>query len=327
MSAPVSSETAVDTRALRHTLGQFATGVTIVTCLADDDTPVGMTANSFSSVSLDPPLVLWSVDRRAGSFTPFAKAERFAFSVLAQDQVELSNRFAQPGAEKFSHVAWAAGLGGVPLIPDAAAHIECVQHATAEGGDHLIIIGRVERFERYDRRGLVFAHGRYGAVAPHPGGTPAGGVSMGDGHHPDDDFLVPLLFRAYNQLFRDFARGLAEADATGPQMRILSILSAYGPCAEETVLTRTMVSQSRFGEARDSLVAAGLIQRMADPTALAMTDAGAAKLAELLSRAVELERESTRTLDTSEVEILRAVLRKLVREGADQSGPRSGGST
>lgn len=301
----------VDTRELRRTLGQFATGVTVVSCLAADATPVGMTANSFASVSLDPPLVLWSLDRKARSFDAFAGAQRYAFSVLAHDQAEISNRFAQPGADKFGEVAWAAGLAGVPLMPGAAAHLECVLRETFSGGDHLILLGEVERFERFERRGLVFAHGRYGTVAPHPG-TAGGTSSEGSNErHPYDDFLLPLLFRAYSHVFKGFAQTLAAEDATGGQMRILSVLSAAGPTREDDLLTRTMLSQTSYAEAREALWAARLVEPTEAKT-LAITAVGKDKLTDLLALAAERERSSTASLDAAEVTLLRTLLRKLV---------------
>ncbi len=306
----VSATASIDPRALRQTLGQFATGVTVVTCRAADGEPVGMTANSFASVSLDPPLVLWSVDRSARSYDAFAAAERFAFSILAQDQADHSNRFSKPGTEKFTGVAIVEGMGKVPLIADAAAHLECVQHATFDGGDHLVIVGRVERFVRHDRRGLVFSQGRYGVVAPHPGtvGAPPREASE---RHPYDDFLVPLLYRAYNHLFRAFSDTLAAEEATGPQMRILAILAASGPTDDETLLTRTMLSQTSFADARASLLAMGLI---ADRDAIAaITEAGRTRLGDLLNQAAAQEGRSTGALDATEVELLRDLLRKLVR--------------
>jgi flavin reductase (DIM6/NTAB) family NADH-FMN oxidoreductase RutF/DNA-binding MarR family transcriptional regulator len=304
------AEDAVDTRELRRALGQFATGVTVVTCLAPDGTPVGMTANSFASVSLAPPLVLWSVDRRARSFAAFAAAPRFAFSVLSQDQVELSNRFAQHGADKFSEVEWTPGLGGVPLMPDPAATIECVTHAVFDGGDHVIMVGRVERFARAERRGLVFHAGRYGAVAPHPGSTGAPGVADPALRHPYDDFLVPLLFRAYNHVFKGFAESLAAEETTGAEMRVLSILAANGPTTDDILLTRTMLSQTSFGEALSAVLASGLVT--GEGETYRITRAGEGKLADLLRHAAERERHSTAGLDGAEVELLRALLRKLV---------------
>ncbi|GAB5375726.1 MAG: flavin reductase family protein [Acuticoccus sp.] len=299
-----------DPRALRHTLGQFATGVTVVTCLGPDGERVGMTANSFASVSLEPPLVLWSVDRKARSFAAFAAARHFAFSILAQDQADLSNRFSRPGTEKFEGVALGEGAGGVPLIADAAAHFECEQHASVDGGDHLVIIGRVTRFERRERRGLVFAQGRYGVVAPHPGTV---GPAPRDvaALHPYDDFLVPLLFRAYNHLFRALSGTLAAEDATGPQMRVLAILTACGATDDETLLTRTMLSRSSFTDARRSLIEAGFVAD--DGVRATITPAGEARLAVLLQQAAAMEERSTAALDSTEAEMLRELLRKLVR--------------
>ena len=301
---------AVDRRALRQTLGQYATGVTVVTCRGPAGEPVGMTANSFSSVSLEPPLVLWSVDRSARSFDAFAAAERFAFSILAQDQADHSNRFSKPGTEKFAGVTLEEGAGGVPLIAGAAAHFECLQHATFDGGDHLVIVGRVERFVRHERRGLVFAQGRYGVVAPHPG-TVGDAPPEASERHPYDDFLVPLLFRAYNHLFRVFSDTLAAEDATGPEMRILAILAASGSTDDETLLTRTMLSQTSFAEARASLMATGLVEDAGGVAAI--TAAGRTRLGDLLNQAAAQEGRSTRALDAAEVELLRDLLRKLVR--------------
>jgi len=299
----------IDSRALRHALGQFATGVTVVTCRAADGAPVGMTANSFASVSLDPPLVLWSVDRRARSFGPFAAAEAFAFTILAQDQVDISNRFARPGADKFADTPCEAGLDGVPLIADAAGHFECLREATFDGGDHLIIVGRVRRFARFDRPCLVFAQGRYGAIAAHPGPTSEHDGDV-EARHPYDDFLVPLLFRAYNHLFAAFSGALAEQDATGGQMRMLAILSE-GPCAEDTLLTRTMLSPTRFNEARQRLLSEGFI--VPEGEGAAITEAGQTRLIALLHQAAAREDSATEALDATEVAQLKALLRKLVR--------------
>ena len=319
---------AVDPRTLRRALGQFATGVTIVTCLdTDGRTPVGMTANSFTSVSLDPPLVLWALDRKARSFEAFANAERTAFSVLAHDQVALSNRFAQPGEDKFSTVAWEPGLGGVPLIPDPAARFECVRQGTFEGGDHIVLLSRVQRFERFDRRGLAFAQGRYGTVAPSPGTTSQSEAASGEaGGHPYDDFLIPLMLRAYHRLFRAFAPSLTAEDATRGQMRVLSIVSSGGTTSEAELLTSTALSRSSFEEARDALVGSGLLESVGN-AAYAITAAGEAKLAELLRQAADRERQSTAALDTSEVELLRALLRKLVLSPEERTQHHQGRPT
>lgn len=153
-----------DLRAFRDALGCFATGVTIVTTRAPDGAPVGFTANSFSSVSLDPPLVLFSLHRQALSLAAFQAAPGFAINVLREDQGALSTRFASPAGDKWGDIAHRSGESGSPLLEEALARFDCVRHAVHEGGDHLIFVGRVLRFEAREGRPLLFCRGRYGAL-------------------------------------------------------------------------------------------------------------------------------------------------------------------
>jgi flavin reductase (DIM6/NTAB) family NADH-FMN oxidoreductase RutF len=153
-----------DRRDLRGALGQFATGVTVVTTRTRDGRRVGMTANSFCSLSMQPPLVLWSVARSAPSYADFAEAGHFAINVLTAGQQHLSRQFSTPCPDKFAGVAWQEGLAGVPLIDDTAAAFECRATAHYDGGDHLIVVGEVERYSRRDGEPLIFHSGRYRAV-------------------------------------------------------------------------------------------------------------------------------------------------------------------
>lgn len=170
-SIPVA---AVDARELRRCLGSFVTGVTVVTTLASDGTPVGMTVNSFNSVSLDPPLVLWSLRNDAGSYGVFCDAKRFAINILAEEQIAVSRRFATPGPERFAGVAWRPGLDGVPLIDGCAAVLDCRTEAVYPGGDHRVFIGRVERLSHGERPPLAYGAGRYMVVHPHEPAVTAG---------------------------------------------------------------------------------------------------------------------------------------------------------
>lgn len=151
-------------RALRDALGRFATGVTIVTTTGPEG-PMGFTANSFASVSLDPALVLWSPARSSSRFATFAAAKHYAIHILARDQMPLIGRFARGGAG-FDGLDVAVNTEGVPLIPDALARFECEQHATHDGGDHLIVVGRVLRFSQTSGAPLVFSQGAYGGFEP-----------------------------------------------------------------------------------------------------------------------------------------------------------------
>lgn len=150
-----------DTAGLRHALGQFATGVTIVTTAGINNEPVGITANSFSSVSLDPPLVLWSLSRTALSRKAFENAAYFCVHVLAASQEELSERFASRGKNKFGGLIWAPGPGSMPMLEEYVARFQCRMTNQYPVGDHVVFVGEVLRFDKTDQRPLVFHGGRY----------------------------------------------------------------------------------------------------------------------------------------------------------------------
>jgi flavin reductase (DIM6/NTAB) family NADH-FMN oxidoreductase RutF len=152
------ASTTDDTRMLRNAYGRFTTGVTIVTT-GTPDGPVGITANSFSSVSLDPPLVLWSIDRKSRRFAPFANCTHYAVHVLAADQADLCWRFAKNGTD-FAGFDLAWNADGVPLLPRSLARFECEVANRVEAGDHLVLLGKVLELETQDGAPLVFARGR-----------------------------------------------------------------------------------------------------------------------------------------------------------------------
>jgi len=155
-----------DARDFRTALGCFPTGVCLVTTLGADGKRVGMTANSFSSVSLDPPMVLWSLARTASSALEFRDAEYFAINVLAAGDEALSSNFAKAGPDKFSPYAqrFIEGLAGVPVLQGSVATFECHSRHRYYGGDHIIVIGVVERYAYRNAEPLVFHRGRYGAM-------------------------------------------------------------------------------------------------------------------------------------------------------------------
>ena len=164
-----------DQQQLRSVLGTFVTGVTVVTTRDANGKAHGVTANSFSSVSLDPPLVLWSQSLTSSSHPAFCESDCFAVNIMADDQVTISNHFAKPHNDKFSTIAYSDGLGGAPIIEGCAAHIECRKVAAYPGGDHVVFLGRVERIsQRSDRRPLAFGGGRYVVTHAHDLGPTTG---------------------------------------------------------------------------------------------------------------------------------------------------------
>jgi flavin reductase (DIM6/NTAB) family NADH-FMN oxidoreductase RutF len=150
-----------NTRELRNALGSFATGVTIITTRDRDGKPHGMTANSFSSVSLNPPLVLCSSSLYAQSLPAFQESPHFCVNILAYDQIELSNKFATQADDKFVDVDHIIPESGAPVIVGSAAHFECRNEFRHYGGDHIIFIGHVERFAYTDKPTLLFCRGKY----------------------------------------------------------------------------------------------------------------------------------------------------------------------
>ena len=152
---------------LRAALSTFATGVTIVTARTPDGQRIGLTANSFNSVSLSPPLVLWSLSRNAGSLPVFAQGSHYAIHILAAGQRDLAERFASRGTDRFAGVACTEGAGGAPLLDGAAAVFECFNRSRYEEGDHVIFVGEVEACRvTAGATPLIFHGGRYFTELP-----------------------------------------------------------------------------------------------------------------------------------------------------------------
>lgn len=156
----------IDTRLYRDALGAFPTGVTVVTTWGPEGTFSGLTVSSFNSVSLDPPLIVWSLSVDSQNLAAFRTCSHYAVNVLAEEQIDLSRRFALNVVDKFAGLEVTQGLGGAPLLPGCCAWFECRNEAQHAGGDHIVFIGRVERFSRADGAPLIFYGGNYRALGP-----------------------------------------------------------------------------------------------------------------------------------------------------------------
>ena len=157
----MTTSSLIDPSQLRNALGSFATGVTVITCLDAQGEPTGATASSFNSVSMDPPLILWSITKTAYCAEAFLQAKEFAVNVLSVEQVHLSNQFARSGEPKFTNVETINGLGNVPILADCTACLQCRTWNIYDGGDHKIIVGEVVSVNVNDKRGLLFYRGEY----------------------------------------------------------------------------------------------------------------------------------------------------------------------
>ena len=155
----------LDPQDLRNALGCFGTGVTVITAKSGAGRLVGLTVNSFASVSLDPPLVLWSLVSHSSSLSAFQEASHFAVNVLSLRQRELAAQFAKSSGDKFVGVGWSEGKGGAPLLDDVVAHFQCRNAYRYYGGDHVIFLGAVETYDYNSEPALLFNRGQFGGFA------------------------------------------------------------------------------------------------------------------------------------------------------------------
>lgn len=160
------STTVPDTGALRDALGTFATGVTIVTAVMPTGEPIGFTANSFTSVSLDPPLILVCIAKSAAGYNAFTSTGAFCVNVLAHHQRDLSGTFARRGVDKFEDVSWHQADTGSPILSGSAGYFDCETYQVVEAGDHAILIGRVVGFDANDDAPLCYHRGKYAGLEP-----------------------------------------------------------------------------------------------------------------------------------------------------------------
>jgi flavin reductase (DIM6/NTAB) family NADH-FMN oxidoreductase RutF len=155
-----------ESKKLRHTLGRFATGVAVVTTSSGGNQPSGLTINSFSSVSLDPPLILWSLSLNSARRDIFESAEYFAINILAGDQLDLCQHFSSTIPDLFSDIAWQPSPNGQPILDGVVASLECRTWNLVEGGDHIIILGEVLAHHHNDKAPLIFAKGQLTSAFP-----------------------------------------------------------------------------------------------------------------------------------------------------------------
>lgn len=157
---------AEDTRRFRNALGCFATGVAVITAQAEGQAPIGITVNSFSSVSLEPPLILWSLDKKSDTMPVFSTIEVFTVNILREDHRDISTRLSKQGDHSLKGLATRQGANGCPALEEALAHFECEVYARHDAGDHIILLGRVTHYEySEDGRPLLYHRGGYQGLA------------------------------------------------------------------------------------------------------------------------------------------------------------------
>jgi 3-hydroxy-9,10-secoandrosta-1,3,5(10)-triene-9,17-dione monooxygenase reductase component len=302
-----------NTRDLRNAFGTFATGVSIVTTRAEEGRDVGLTANSFSTVSLSPPMILWSLAKSSSNIEAFRRASHFAVHILAADQEALSARFAAKVLDRFDALPLERGPSNTPLLRDCTARFACRTAFQYEGGDHVIFVGEVVDFAHSERPPLVFHGGRYGMLlrkeaAPPP--VPNEGTVS-----PSPNDLIYHIAQIYYRIRRNATlerrrRGLSEHDYIA-----LSVLSWKEDCRfadiDEFAQTRGWRATP---EMMNGLIARELVQAPTTITSdsrIALTEKGRQSIIELMAMLKAGEAEAVESLDPSETQVLKQLLRRV----------------
>jgi len=305
----------IDSRAFRRALGNFATGVTVITAATPDGQKVGVTANSFNSVSLDPALVLWSIDKRSTSYEVFRRASHYAVNVLAADQIDVSNQFARPRDDKFESIAYEAGQGGAPLLADCAARFQCELHQQLDGGDHWILIGKVVAFDDLGRSPLLYHQGAYSMVLPHTRmtqkseGQPASSDFQGRLSH-NLYYLMTQAVRSYQSSYqpRQLSTGLRTSEA-----RMLMVLeNDAGLCMGE-LLREVAMPVREIEQAVDILKRKGLVADSAERYLL--TAAGVEQAEALWRIAGEQQDKVFSAFSAEQIETFKHMLKAVIAQG------------
>lgn len=303
----------IDPKAFRRALGNFATGVTVITAQDDEGNRVGVTANSFNSVSLEPALILWSIDKRSRSQDVFLKASHFTVNVLSVDQINVSNNFARPIEDKFAEMHYTKGAGGAAVLAHCAAHFECELYQTIDAGDHIILIGKVIHFSDNGKAPLLYHQGAYSAVLPHPSlkvsenvaeyRAQQSGADLYDNMH----YLLTQAVRAYQNEYypKQLAVGLSVSEA-----RLVMVLYGEHGSTKEAMLKEVGMPMREINVAVDALKTKGLIECHAKR--LSLTDQGQKAAVGLCDIAVSHQKAVFDHYSEADISVFKKILRELI---------------
>jgi flavin reductase (DIM6/NTAB) family NADH-FMN oxidoreductase RutF len=250
--------------------------------------PVGMTVNSFSSLSLDPPLILWSVSKTSSRYPVFESAADFVVNVLSDRQISVSRHFTTPGDDKFSQLKWSLGRNGVPVFEEVAAYFECSRSGEHDAGDHRILIGEVKRAVRFDRTPLLFSQGAYRVPTEHPDDRAQQAAAVLNVEHDIlEGAILSDLFRANHKLAAAFAK--FRGALTRDEHRILISVERRPGLPVDQVATYSFLGTNAAEDALAKLLQQGLL-REDGSRGLYLTQAGRDRRSELLRYLDDMER-------------------------------------
>ncbi len=307
----MKAEKNIDPIEFRNALGAFATGVTVVTTNCNTVGRVGLTANSFNSVSLDPPMVLWSLAKTSKALDFFTESGCFCVNILAADQVSVSNHFASKTLDKFSTVAYQDGILGAPIIDNCSASFECKTTFTYEGGDHLIFVGEVINFINNDKKALLYHAGCYAVSEPHPVAANKNNETENQGFV--DDYLDYLLAKATHKFEASFQHHLNRRNVGKYQWRTLVTIADYNGITLDQLTSIVLLEEDALLKLIDEMITAEYIASSNSlPTTYHLAPKGEKEIAHLLAAAKAHEADSLGNFSLEESRLLKALLKRLL---------------
>ena len=302
-----------DPKDFRQALGMFATGVTIVTTRAADGSPVGVTANSFNSVSIDPPLVLWSLAKNARSLDAFTGGEHWNVHILSQEQEALSNLFARAGEDKFGQQQLEPGVSDAPLLPGCSARFQCKTMFQYDGGDHIIFVGQVLSYDRTQRLPLLYVTGQYALASRKALAVSTEAQADTADSLYSENLLGYLLGRAHYQFLGGIRALLNERGLSDADFFVLSLLSVRDSMAGADIAAHIAYTGIDVGVVLlQQLCDRGLLQKN-EHAAYALTDSGRDSILHVIAAAKAEEADVLERMGEAEAALLRNLLKQFIR--------------
>lgn len=302
-----------DPKDFRQALGMFATGVTIVTTRAGDGSPVGVTANSFNSVSIDPPLVLWSLAKNARSLDAFTTGEHWNVHILSQEQEALSNLFARAGEDKFGQQQLEPGVSDAPLLPGCSARFQCKTMFQYDGGDHIIFVGQVLSYDRTQRLPLLYVTGQYALASRKALAVSTEAQADTADSLYSENLLGYLLGRAHYQFLGGIRALLNERGLSDADFFVLSLLSVRDSMAGADIAAHIAYTGIDVGAVQlQQLCDRGLLQKN-EHAAYALTASGRDSILHVIAAAKAEEADVLERMGEAEAALLRNLLKQFIR--------------
>ena len=303
-----------DQKDFRNALGMFATGVTIVTARSEDGTAVGVTANSFNSVSMQPPLVLWSLAKSSRNLAVFCGKQHWNVHILSNEQEILSNRFARSGEDKFAGLELDSGITDAPLIPDCSARFQCRTMFQYEGGDHIIFVGEVIDYNRTERPPLLYVTGGYALATRKSGAVSTEPQANLPSSLFSEDMLGYLLGRAHYQFLGGIRPILDQRELSDADFFVLSLLSVRTSLSAEEITTHMAYTGFRIDPAAlQILCERKLLSKEKDTkAAYRLSASGRDAILHLLAAAKSIEADLIGRIGEFEAVALRNLLKRTI---------------